>query len=582
MRRRELQVGTSRHDGRDVTLSPPERSTHVHVVGASGSGKSRFLEHLIRQDAASGHGLCLIDPHGHLFDRVRDWIALKGLGRYRQVRLFQPTREGWSFGFNPLPSSTEGQARVEYAVDAVVNTLASVWGGEDTTKTPRLRRCLKLTLYALASHDLTLAEAGIFTATHDPDGLRRSLTEAIADPFIAASWDDLNARPARTFAEEFESTNNRFFELLASSLIRRTVGSRDYALDTRRAMDEGDIVLVDLSDRGGQLSRAAAQTLGALLIGDFMLKARGREDGARAFHLYVDEAHRYLTPDVLDVLFEARKFGLHLTLAHQSLAQLGEPSGLLYRGVMAGAQTKVMFRLGSFSDARPLAQETMVAEIDPQKAKRALPSYQTIGHRRIWLRSEAETTTDGGSSTTTDSWAETDQVGTSVGSSSGSGTRFDDEGEARGTQESEITSETSGYSSSTTRGGSNAYGSSWSTAATTGTSEALQAIIEKTYNQVYSLDEQLLEQAKELQTQARAEAILRRPTGELVRIKVPHVEDRNTALSIVRRQIERFDTRALDAASFSVPTEIVAAEMEARAQSLIGGPPDVQEEPEDW
>ena len=580
--RRPFKVGEARDSGESVLLSPSERSTHVHVVGASGSGKSRFLEYLIRQDVAGGQGLCLIDPHGHLFDRVRDWIALKGLGRYRRVRLFQPTKEGWSFGFNPLPDSNADQARAEYAVDAVVNTLAAVWGGEDTTKTPRLRRCLKLTLYALAAHNLTLAEAGVFTATADPDGLRKRLTAAIGDPFILQSWQDLNARSSRAFAEEFESTNNRFFELLASSLIRRTVGSRDHVLDTRAAMDEGDIILVDLSDRGGQLSRAAAQTLGALLIGDFMLKARGRPDNPRAFHLYIDEAHRYLTPDVLDILFEARKFGLHLTLAHQSLSQLGDADGLLYRGIMAGAQTKVMFRMGSFTDAKPLASDAMVSEIDPQRTKKALPSYQVVGHERVWLRSESETRSDGGSQTQTDSWARTVLQGSSSGSSSGSGVNHNADGDGAGSYESEGVSAQETYSTGETEGGSNAYGTSWSKATTEASGEALKAIIEKTYNQVYSLDEQLLLQAKELQTQKQAEAIVKRPTGELVRIQVPHVEDRNTQPRVVRTHIERFNQQSLEAAPFSVPTQVIEAEIEARQRELVDGTAGMQEMPGGW
>lgn len=571
-----------RGEGAPVSLTDAERSTHLHVLGASNAGKSRFLEYLIRQDVAAGQGLCLIDPHGHLFDRVKDWIALRGLGRVRTVRLFQPTLEGWGFGFNPLPKSSHGTSEIEYAVDAVVNTLASVWGGEDTRKTPRLRRCLKLTLYALAANDLTLAEAGIFTATADPDGLRRALTERIADPFIAQSWQDLNARPARVFAEEFESTNNRFFELLASSLIRRTVGTRSYALDTLRAMEEGDVLLVDLSDRGGQLSRAAAQTLGALLIGDFMLKARGRADGARPFHLYIDEAHRYLTPDILDVLFEARKFGLHLTLAHQSLSQLGPPDGLLYRGIMAGAQTKVLFRVGSFSDAQPVATETMVLEVDAQRVKESLPSYSTIGHERIWLRTESSTATTGHTQSESHVISAGEGRMSSEGESESSSTRFDAESRERGSSEGSTASSSSGTSTFYGEAVSSGSSTTQSYGETTGRAEALRPIIDRLYTQTYSLEEQIHEQAKELQSQKTGQAILRRPTGELERIEVPHVEDRDTRHRRVRAVIERFTKEVLENTPFSVPAEEIETEIATRQAVVIEGGESGQREPEHW
>ena len=51
-----------------------DRRRHIYTVGKSGVGKSKFLELLIRQDIAHGHGICLIDPHGDLIESILDFI----------------------------------------------------------------------------------------------------------------------------------------------------------------------------------------------------------------------------------------------------------------------------------------------------------------------------------------------------------------------------------------------------------------------------------------------------------------------------------------------------------------------------
>jgi hypothetical protein len=90
-------------------IKEDDRKIHFYVVGASGTGKSKFLEFLIRQDIAKGNGFGVIDPHGDLVEDVKGYLALtlpKDELESRVV-LIDPTDEEFTVAFNPLRSLKE-------------------------------------------------------------------------------------------------------------------------------------------------------------------------------------------------------------------------------------------------------------------------------------------------------------------------------------------------------------------------------------------------------------------------------------------------------------------------------------------
>ncbi|MEI9932661.1 MAG: type IV secretion system DNA-binding domain-containing protein [Rhizomicrobium sp.] len=105
-------------DGRRVSLTDKERARHIHILGSIGTGKSKLLEHMIRQDIAVGRGLCLLDPHGTLADKIEEWCALRGLGGIRRIHLVRPGDDRMVPGFNPL-RAVPGEA-LSVRVDAMV------------------------------------------------------------------------------------------------------------------------------------------------------------------------------------------------------------------------------------------------------------------------------------------------------------------------------------------------------------------------------------------------------------------------------------------------------------------------------
>jgi type IV secretory pathway TraG/TraD family ATPase VirD4 len=161
-------------------------------------------------------------------------------------------------------------------------------------------------------------------------------------------------------------------------------------IDFRRIMDEGDILLVNLSS-GRRISEDNASLLGALMVNDLFLKARGRPKGARPFYLYVDECSRFVSEEIGRILDEGRQFGLHLILAHQHLAQLKKAGDAVYNAVWTDARTKVVFGGLSPDDAKVMAETVYMDEVDFEEPKESLSKPVTTGYEIIQLRSRTET-----------------------------------------------------------------------------------------------------------------------------------------------------------------------------------------------
>jgi hypothetical protein len=539
---RALEIGKS--NGRPVYLPPASRATHMHVLGASGRGKSKFLEHLIRQDILAGNGLCLIDPHGYLYHDLIRWCETKGLADRRKIVLFDPTAEGWTFGFNPLKFGGSRE-EVSFCVDAMVRACAQVWGGEDTNKTPLLKRCLRAIFHALVESRLTLLEAIELSNEADTaEPLRRLIASKITDSIFREQWVGFNSLEQAVFREQFASTNNRLLEFLAAPLIRTIVGQIEHTLDFAACMDEGTVVLVNLACRG-QISDDNARLLGSLLVSDLFLKARRRPPKSRPFYLYIDECSLFVNDDIGRILDEGRKFALHLILAHQHLSQLKEAGEKVYSSVMTNAQTKVVFGGLSPEDAPIVSELLFMGELDLEEPKRALDKPVVTGYARAWMRNEsksrsatrAESTSTGGSGTQGEniSVAE-DGTELLVGRSLGSGT-----------------SEMHGTSDSLTAG------------FTEGWSETMTPVLTILPTQVFSLQEQVYKATALVVNQPERTAIVKIPGRPSVQVRTPFVSE-----AVARdERVERFKEKAFARSSFALPRDEAQRLLDTRRRTLL-------------
>ena len=551
-----LVVGTTRRN-KQVMLTEDDRECHIHIVGASGRGKSKLLESMIRQDILAGRGLCLIDPHGTLADPIVTWCASRGLQNFRKVHVVKPADLEWSAAFNPL--RLDGVTEPSVRVDTMVAACAQVWGGENLSQTPLLKKCLRAVFYALAVRELTLVEALELTRSNDPDAVRRRLTENLPDYLFDGLWQEFNASSRSQFQEDFRSTTNRLSEFLSSPIVRRIVGQREHALDLKQIMDCGEILIVNFA-ASGALSHDNTRLLGTLLTSELFLLALSRTPAMakrRPFSLYIDECYKFLTSDIEDMLDQTRKFGLHVVLSHQRLSQLGKPGDRIYNGVMAGGQTKIVFGGLEDGDAEVMARQVMRETFDLERPKHSLDRPVVVDEVPFWL--ESESSTDGRSS----SWSssESSSSGSSAGSSEGALERED----------GQIVSLSGGLSSGNTEGSSRSTGVSGGTSHTDtrGRSQTLKPERVLMTSAVHSLEEETHRAILKLRKLPKRAAVVKRPTRVAVQIQTPVINPILASSEGVASFLETTRT----ASPYLARTAIADEEIAKRQAGLRGAMP---------
>ncbi len=360
----ELPLGIdldSRIKGK-LYIASKERSTHMHILGSTGEGKSKFMEEMIREDILKDRGLCLIDPHGRLYDDVVKFCSQRNLTE--KVLLFDPSEDEYVIGFNPVKREARD---IGFQISGIVQAVLKAWNQEDTDETPRLGRWLGHTAYALAEKNLTLVEVEHFINLADGT-LREIITSDIENEFVRQEWQMFNKLKQREQLQLVESLQNRMVKFLQIRRMRQILGQRDHTLDFKKIMDEGYILLVNLS-LGKTILEEHARMLGTLLVNEFYSTATQREEGAKPFYFYIDEFGQFVTRDIAKALDQCRKFGLHLILAHQHLGQLKKEDPWVYNSVMTNTKTKVVFGGLTPEDARIMVETMFMGEFNPDEIK---------------------------------------------------------------------------------------------------------------------------------------------------------------------------------------------------------------------
>jgi hypothetical protein len=355
-----------------------DRRVHFYVVGASGAGKSKFLEFLIRQDIAKGNGFGVVDPHGDLVEDVKGYLALTLTKEELEERvvLIDPTDERYTVAFNPL-EKLEGVSSAEIAaelVEAFKKIWVDAWGA-------RMEDLLRNTLIALIEAELTLDDLPRFLIDED---FRESVLERVSHPIAKRYFQRFNALAPRTREEWMESTLNKVNAFLSDDRIREIFSYQKSSFNLREIMDNRKILLIKL-DRGRL--KENGDLLGSLLMTKIRMAAFSRSNVPREkripFYLYIDEFQNFATEEFIDTLSEARKYGLVLILAHQNLSQLPKN---LQDSILTNCGVQCYFRVCR-RDAEILAKEafeTTGLEVKAVKLTREYSDYDWFSYPEEW------------------------------------------------------------------------------------------------------------------------------------------------------------------------------------------------------
>ena len=330
------------------------REAHFYVVGATRSGKTKFLESLIKQDIENGAGFGVIDPHGDFTEDIKGYLyALKKHANdllQEYVVLIDPTDKVSTVTFNPLERARgESSARVASELtEAFKKIWHDAWGA-------RMEDLLKNTLIALIENNLTLAEVRPFLTNPD---VRRRVLEKVNHDTCRDYFEQFYSHPRHKYNEWMESTLNKVDAFVFDPDIRQMLSSPASSFNLREIMDEGKILLVKLDK--GRL-KGNADLLGSLLLAKIQAAAFSRTDlpdsKRQQFYLYIDEFQNFATESFSTMLAEASKYKLSLILAHQNLAQLPPP---LRASILGNCRLQAYFQI-SREDANILAKESLTS-----------------------------------------------------------------------------------------------------------------------------------------------------------------------------------------------------------------------------
>jgi hypothetical protein len=324
-----------------------DRSRHLYIIGQTGAGKSGTLELLALSDIYHDQGYAIIDPHGDFAINNMKFIPER---RIKDVVYFNPADTAFPVGFNPLEVTHLGQ-RILVASE-VIGVLKRMFGD---SWGPRLEHILRFTLLALLERPGTTM-LDITRMLTDKE-FRKETLNYVNDAVVLQFWK----KEFASWNEKYETEAvapvlNKVGAFTANSIIRNIIGQPKSTFNIRQIMDEGKILVVNLSR--GLIGEDNAAILGSFLVTKIQLAAMSRADipnvnDRRPFYLYVDEFQNFATDSFATILSEARKYGLSLTVANQYIAQMQES---VRDAVFGNVGSIISFRV-SADDAPILAKQ---------------------------------------------------------------------------------------------------------------------------------------------------------------------------------------------------------------------------------
>ncbi len=345
-----------------VRILPEDRRRHVYVVGQTGTGKTTLLKTMILDDMKAGAGLCLIDPHGDLFEEVLGHVPAERVG---DVVVLDPTDPDFPVGLNLLEWEHEIQRYfiAQEIVGITARLLRDEYGSHASAEFagPMFYQHLRMNIL------LAMSDPGdpgtllkFYQVFQEKDYWKRWLPLRLEDPLLER-WV-AQVLPRMDYTRQLSDggtwgsyLSSKFEPFVYDPRLRLIFGQERSTIDLRRIMDEGGILLVNLSK--GELMEANARFLGMVLIAKLMSVGLTRGDvpeaRRRLFHVYVDEFQSLATQNFVNMLSEARKFGISLVLANQFLSQIDDPR--IVESVFGNVGTIASFRAG-LEDAARLEQ----------------------------------------------------------------------------------------------------------------------------------------------------------------------------------------------------------------------------------
>lgn len=327
-------------------IKDSDRLGHIYVLGKTGVGKSTLLLNMAMSDIEKGKGLCVIDPHGDVIEKLLECIPQH---RISDVLYFNPKDTDYPIGFNPLKSVPEKLHNL--VTSGLIGVFKKIWADSWGV---RLEYILRFSLLTLLEYpDATLLDINPLLTNHE---FRKEVLSHVRKEHTRSFW--VNEFDKYTKSHRIEAIApilNKAGIFHTSEILRNIFGQTEQRFRVSQIMDTSKIMLVNLSK--GELGEDISALLGSILVTSFQLAASYRAsqpaEKRKEFYLYIDEAHSFITLSFADILAEARKYKLSLFLSHQYIDQLHDK---IRSAIFGNVGTIISFRVGA-TDAEHLAKE---------------------------------------------------------------------------------------------------------------------------------------------------------------------------------------------------------------------------------
>lgn len=346
--RQGMRIGTA--DEADVRLPDDARARHLYIVGATGTGKSTLLARMIREDMHSGKGVILLDPHGDLYNEMLDAVPEK---RRKDVLWIDPSNPEACPALNILdiPQSGLKERHTELLISELVLGFKEMWDNTDAfgpmfdfyfRNAIRLLILQKTETCTLASFDRVFSERDF----------RKTLLAGCTCPVTVRFWEKMaeQAGGEASLANVAPYIASKVNPIVQGSFLSRLLTAPKDEVNLSKRINRSPIILVNLNK--GMLGVQEARLLGVILMTKIMSAGLERSliprQRRKPVHIYVDEFQNFVSDSMASMLSEARKFGLRLHLANQTLAQLQAGHGRqnLLETILGNVGTLILFRLG--------------------------------------------------------------------------------------------------------------------------------------------------------------------------------------------------------------------------------------------
>jgi len=330
-------------------IKPDDRTRHMYIIGKTGMGKSTLLENMIAQDIINGEGVCFIDPHGSSAEKLLKYVPEN---RIADVVYFAPFDMKYPVGLNILEKVSEEERHL--VASGLMDTFKKIFEDQFSGRMVYILNNIVLALLENEGQSLI----GINRMLSDKH-YRNFIVSNVTDPAVRNFWQvEFASYTDKYIQEATPAIQNKIGQFISNPLLRNVIGQPRSSFDVRKIMDQKKILIANLSI--GLTGKENVDLIGSMLITKIFLAALSRANlkeeelkKAPKFYFFVDEFQNFVNESFTQILSQARKYNLSLTVAHQYIEQLTDT---VKAAVFGNVGSLITFRVGA-EDAEKIEKE---------------------------------------------------------------------------------------------------------------------------------------------------------------------------------------------------------------------------------